>query len=139
MFEGWGSARYVLVIFLSALAEFAGRGLAERWGVTLSANPGVAFGLFGGAPVFAVILSGFALTLLAGCVFRMKGLNNKTRLALSLMAGGAAANFASRLIQGAVTDWIPLPFSSAFFHGGLRFNLADLEIAFGAAWALWSW
>ena len=33
--------------------------------------------------------------------------------------------------------FLPLPLSTYFIEGGLRFNLADVEIALGAAAVLW--
>ena len=128
--------RYSLAVILCAVAEHAARCAAEFLGLTTNDNPGVAFGLLGGYPLLAAAVSGAAFAILLLLVFFKKGLKSKTRLALSVMAGGAAANLMSRIIYGAVTDWIPLPFSGAFFHGGLFFNLADVEIALGAAAAL---
>ena len=125
-----------MTVLLCALAEHAARGAAESLGFASNDNPGVAFGLLGNSPALATAVSCVALAVLLWLVFRKKGLNPKTRLALSVMAGGAAANLMSRLIYGAVNDWIPLPFSDAFIPGGLFFNLADVEIALGAAAAL---
>ena len=126
--------RVCAVVILSCAAlEFGARELAGWWGVPMSANPGLSFGLLGAAPGWALALSGAALAVLLGCVLAAGRMGRGLRLALSVMAGGAAANFLQRLLAGAVMDWIPLPFTETFFPGGLRLNLADAEIALGAA------
>ena len=119
------------VALLAALLEFAARGVAVRLGAGLRGNPGVAFGLLEGRPALACLLSALALTALLFCLWRFP------HPGLAVMAGGAAANFIDRLLWGAVGDWIPLPFSEYFITGGLRFNLADVEISLGAAAVLW--
>ena len=93
----------------------------------------MAFGLLGGTPSLACLLSALALSALLFCLWRFP------HPGLSVMAGGAVANLIERLLSGSVMDWIPLPFSEHFIEGGLRFNLADVEIALGAALALWTW
>ena len=135
-------------MLLSALFEFAGRYAATYFGLAFDDNPGVAFGLLGGSPAFATALSGCAFAVLFFLVFFRDDVNTTCspsircpacRFALSIMAGGAAANFASRVISGAVPDWIPLPLSKNFFPPkGLFFNLADVEIALGAAAAFYA-
>lgn len=119
------------IALAAALLEFAARSVAVHLGAKLSANPGVAFGLLGGRPALACALSALALAALLFCLSRFP------RPGLAIMAGGAAANLLDRLLWGAVRDWIPLPFSEHFIPGGLRFNLADVEIALGAAAVLW--
>ena len=131
--------RYVLTMLLAFGAEFAARYVAAYFGLAFDDNPGVAFGLLGGSPAFATALSGCAFAVLFFLVFFRDDMNALSRLSLSIMAGGAAANFASRVISGAVPDWIPLPLSKNLFPPkGLFFNLADVEIALGAAAAFYA-
>lgn len=128
---------YAMVLFLAAALEFAGRALALRLGAGWTLNSGVSFGLLRENPPLALFLSGLALAALLACLFSIKGLSGRARLGLAAGVGGAAANFLQRLLGDGVVDWIPLPLSGAFFEGGLRFNLADVEILLGLAAAFW--
>jgi lipoprotein signal peptidase len=83
------------VVLAAALLEFAARGAAVRLGAELRLNPGVAFGLLGEHPALACLLSALALTALLFCLWRFP------RPGLAIMAGGAAANLADRLLWGA--------------------------------------
>ena len=113
-----------LVILVCLLVEHLSRYLLSGF-ITLSYNPGIALDILNDMPGLALILSGFACTIIVfACFFvRMRGL---TRLGLALMAGGALSNILERLILGHVIDWIPLPFFD------LNFNLADVAISLGA-------
>lgn len=94
--------------------------------VRLSYNTGAAFGIFGGSPVFTLILSGISCVLLL-CVLFFADINSLMRFGLSVMSGGALSNLIERILLGYVIDWIPFPF---WFD--LNFNLADVEISLGA-------
>lgn len=109
----------ILCILIEHLARFffAGR---------LSYNTGAAFGIFGGSPVFTLILSGIACIILL-CVLFFADINPLMRSGLAVMSGGALSNLIERIFLGHVIDWIPFPF---WFD--LNFNLADVEISLGA-------
>ena len=126
-----GMRKSLGIVLAAALLEFAARGVAVRLGAELRGNPGVAFGLLGGTPSLACLLSALSLAALLFCLWRFP------HPGLSVMAGGAVANLIDRLLSGSVMDWIPLSFSEHFIEGGLRFNLADVEISLGAAAVLW--
>ncbi len=112
------------VIVVCILAEQIGRVLVSGFaGVSL--NPGAAFGLLGGSPGVALVLSGIACVVILGVIFFGK-VRPLTRFGLSMMAGGALSNLLERIILGYVIDWIPVMFLD------LRYNLADVEISLGA-------
>ena len=94
---------------------------------TLSYNAGAAFGIFGSAPVFTLILSGIACIILLYVLFFVN-INSLMRAGLAVMSGGALSNLIERIFLGHVIDWIPFPFSFI----DLNFNLADVEISLGA-------
>ena len=71
------------------------------------------------------MLSGIACAVILGVIFFGK-VRPLTRFGLSVMAGGALSNLLERIILGYVIDWIPVILLD------LRYNLADVEIAFGA-------
>lgn len=110
----------IIILLCISVEHLARIFLAE----TLSYNPGAAFGIFGGAPVFTLILSGIACIILLCVLFT--DINPLMRTGLAVMAGGALSNLIERILFGYVIDWIPFPFID------LNFNLADVEISFGA-------
>ena len=112
------------VIVVCILAEQIGREVVSGF-AGVSHNPGAAFGLLGGSPGAALVLSGIACAVILGVIFFGK-VRPLTRFGLSVMAGGALSNLLERIILGYVIDWIPVIFLD------LRYNLADVEIAFGA-------
>ena len=112
------------VIALCILCEYIGRNIFSEF-VKVSHNPGAAFGLMGGSPGIALILSGIACIVIL-CVIYFADIKPLMRLGLSIMAGGAISNLLERIIFGYVIDWIPVPVLD------LQYNLADVEIALGA-------
>ena len=120
------------VIVACGALEYASRGVAVAYGLLLVPNSGVAFGFLRDAPDVVLCLSGAAAVIMAGLGLLAPAFGFWGCLGLSMMAGGAAANFVSRLSCGCAMDWIPLPFSDFFVSGGLHFNLADVEIGLGA-------
>jgi signal peptidase II len=104
-------------------------------------NPGVAFGLFADLP------SGWRIALFAGTVavagwvlwriFADAGGLRAVRIALGLIAGGAAGNLLDRARYGEVVDFLDVWIGS--FHWP-TFNVADSGITVGTAillFALW--
>lgn len=112
-----------IIIILCILIEHVSRLFFAE---TLSYNTGAAFGIFGGSPVFILILSGTACVLLL-CVLSFMNIDAFMRAGLAVMSGGALSNLIERIFLGCVIDWIPFPF---WFD--LNFNLADVEISLGA-------
>ncbi|MBQ7263713.1 MAG: signal peptidase II [Synergistaceae bacterium] len=133
--SAWGRAALPSIMLGAAALDLISREVAVRLGVELRANAGVAFGLLRGRPGLATILSASVTLLLVAWILLSRAGPVRVRAALSVVAGGAAANLVQRLVHGAVMDWIPLPFSEAFIQGGLRFDVADVEIALGAVLA----
>jgi signal peptidase II len=86
-------------------------------------NKGVAFGFFsgGGGVVLGFTLA--ALALLVG-YFLVRPERPLLWLPTGLLIGGAIGNLIDRIDNGAVTDFIKLPFWPAF-------NVADMSITFG--------
>jgi signal peptidase II len=86
-------------------------------------NTGVAFSLFSGGGTLVLVFTGVALAVLVGYLAR-----HPTRpwlwLPTGMLVGGALGNLIDRLANGAVTDFIKLPFWPAF-------NVADMSITFG--------
>ena len=99
-----------------------------------SQNRGVAFGLFhdGVSPVrtaVLIVLSLAALILVAGLLWRSRGIDRLTAWALALVLGGAMGNVFDRIAWGRVTDFLE------FYVGSLHwptFNLADSAIVVGS-------
>jgi signal peptidase II len=86
-------------------------------------NSGVAFGFFsGGGAIVAVIAAGALIALL---VFFATHLSRPlVWLPTGLLVGGAAGNLIDRAREGAVTDFVDLPYWPAF-------NVADAAITIG--------
>jgi signal peptidase II len=87
-------------------------------------NTGVAFGLGGD---ISAILIGATIVLLLGLLVYLAvrgGAGGLIWLPAALLLGGALGNLADRVREGAVTDFIKLPFWPTF-------NLADVAIVLG--------
>ena len=112
------------IILLCVLGEYAARETACRF-LTVSHNPGAAFGIMKGTPGIALTLSGIACAVILGVIY-LADMKPLTRIGLSVMAGGALSNFLERVFLGYVVDWIPVPFLD------LRYNPADVAISLGA-------
>ena len=86
-------------------------------------NRGIAFGMFSGGGILLVL---FALAALAALLvfFHRHRDRPLVWLPTGLLIGGAAGNLIDRTREGAVTDFIDLPYWPAF-------NVADMAITFG--------
>ena len=113
-----------VVMAVCVLAEYVGRNIAEKY-IEVSHNYGAAFGILGGIPEVALLLSGIACAAILGVIYFVE-MRPVMRLGLSVMAGGALSNLGERILWGYVVDWIPVPFMD------LQYNLADVEISLGA-------
>ncbi len=86
-------------------------------------NSGVAFGFFSGGGTVVLVFTLAALALLIG-YFLLRPGRRGLWVPTGLLLGGAIGNLIDRLANGAVTDFIKLPFWPAF-------NVADMAITFG--------
>lgn len=99
--------------------------------LTLGYNTGVAFGLFATGGVWPLIVTGLVIAGMA--IWLVKRLRNgelpsKLIWPIGLILGGAIANFADRLPDGRVTDFLDVGFGPTRFP---TFNLADTFIVLG--------
>jgi signal peptidase II len=92
-------------------------------GLTLSHNSGVAFGLAAGGGTRLVLVTAFALGVVA-YLFSRDPTRPGMWVAAGLLAGGALGNLADRIRADAVTDYIAIGSWPAF-------NLADVAVTAG--------
>ncbi|MFN7310639.1 MAG: signal peptidase II [Vampirovibrionales bacterium] len=90
-------------------------------------NTGVAFSFLKNQPQIASLLSGALLGTLIVLVIKQKLINKTQALGFGFVIGGGLNNALDRLLTGAVTDYIHLP----FLHFPI-FNLSDAMIFIGA-------
>lgn len=93
------------------------------FGLTLSHNRGVAFGLAGGAGAPLILVALAALGVVA-YVFSRDPTRPGMWVAAGLLAGGAIGNLLDRIASDAVTDYVDVGSWPAF-------NLADVAITVG--------
>jgi signal peptidase II len=86
-------------------------------------NTGVAFGFFSGGGALVLALTLVALTALL-VYFALRPERPWLWIPVGMLVGGALGNLIDRIANGAVTDFIKLPFWPAF-------NIADMSITFG--------
>jgi len=92
-------------------------------GLTLAHNRGVAFGLAGGAGLPLILVSLFALGVVA-YLFSRDPARPGMWIATGLLAGGAIGNLIDRIRAGEVTDYVDI-------GSWPPFNLADVAISAG--------
>lgn len=105
--------------------------------LTLGFNTGVAFGLFANGGVWPLIVTGVIIVGMAVWLVRALRTGEIPPVAawpIGLILGGAIANFADRLPDGRVTDFLDIGLSAARWP---TFNLADSFIVAGVAVLLW--
>jgi signal peptidase II len=109
---------------------------------TLVHNPGAAFGLQMGNPVYSrwifMVLTIVALVIL-GRLYTVTRAGDLVRtLSLALVCGGAMGNLIDRVrSQSGVVDFIDIGFGDSRWP---TFNIADMAVSLGAfllAWVLW--
>jgi len=91
--------------------------------ITYVLNRGAAFGIFKGGAYFFIAIAALAIVFILISLRREKFLHS--RIALSLIASGAASNLVDRLRIAAVTDFLD-------FRIWPVFNIADSAITIGA-------
>lgn len=111
--------------------------IGQFFRLTLGYNTGVAFGLFANGGVWPLILTGFIILALAFWMVRALRAGEIPPVAafpIGMILGGAIANFADRLPDGRVTDFLDFGLGATRFP---TFNLADSFIVVGVAVLLW--
>lgn len=104
--------------------------------ISLKHNPGAAFGLFRGRPLYFFLgTSFFAMAFILYFVLRIPGDRVRLSGALSLILGGAMGNISDRLRLGAVVDFLDLHYHHHMIWP--TFNLADMAIVAGVFLFLW--
>jgi signal peptidase II len=93
------------------------------FGLTLSHNSGVAFGLASGGGARLILATAVALAVV-GYIFARNPTRPGMWIAAGLLAGGALGNLADRVRADAVTDYIQIGSWPAF-------NLADVAVTAG--------
>ncbi len=111
------------VFFLVLVLDQLSKSFAQKMGLSIVENRGIAFGLFPSIDwLFILIFSG---CLAFFWLIRInKSLSGSALLGLGLVGGGSLSNVLDRLINGNVSDFIWIGF-------GLRLNLADVAIVGG--------
>ena len=110
--------------------------IGEFFRFTLGHNTGVAFGMFangGSGPLIVTGLVILGLIFWFGRALRADQFPRPAGWPIGLLLGGAIANFADRLIDGRVTDFLDVGVGAARWP---TFNLADSFIIIGMAWLL---
>jgi signal peptidase II len=112
--------------------------LGQTFRLTLGFNTGVAFGLFANGGTFPIIVTGI---IISGLVIWLVGVLRRgefpsaMHIPIGMILGGAVANFADRLADGRVTDFLDFGFSTVRWP---TFNLADSFIVVGTAILMWT-
>lgn len=104
----------------------------ELFRLTLGENRGITFGFLGGGGAGVFLLTGAIILVLAGWTLngvRRGTLRPPAALAAGAALGGALANFADRVGDGAVTDFLDFGIGASRWPA---FNLADACIVVGA-------
>jgi len=98
------------------------------WDWDLSFNPGAAFSTLGHARVLLSIIAIVAIALMVRAAWKSETPHRLKRVALAILAGGAAGNLVDRLWDGVVTDFV-------HWHAGAHdypvFNVADVALWLG--------
>ncbi len=89
-------------------------------------NTGATWGMFSGATLWLTIITGVMVAALLISGLFCARFDRLMRIALPILTGGAAGNFADRVRIGAVVDFID-------FHIWPVFNLADTAVVISAA------
>jgi signal peptidase II len=103
----------------------------EMFRFTLGYNTGVAFGLFANGGFWPLLVAGIVIVGLMiwfATIIRTRHLPVQAGWAIGLLLGGAIANFADRLLDGRVTDFLDVGIGTARWP---TFNLADSFILLG--------
>jgi signal peptidase II len=110
--------------------------LGDYFRLTLGYNSGVAFGMFANGGSGPLIVTGIVIVGLM--IWFARALKTgqfppQAGVPIGLLLGGAVANFADRLIDGQVTDFLDVGLGAARWP---TFNLADSFIVVSITWLL---
>lgn len=111
--------------------------LGQYLRLNLNYNAGVAFGLFANGGSWPLIVTGFIIVGLIVWLVNALRVGELPRAAawpMGLILSGAIANFADRLPDGRVTDFLDFGLGAARWP---TFNLADSFIVLGVVILLW--
>jgi len=92
-------------------------------------NDGIAFGAFGGGKAIVVIAVGVALVGLL-VFFALNATRPWAWLSTGLLLGGALGNVVDRVRDGAVTDFLKVPYWPAFILADVAITLGVLSLIF---------
>jgi signal peptidase II len=96
--------------------------------LTYVENPGMAFSLQLGDPLFLTIFGMLASMVILILMYRLREERFLTRFSLALVFGGALGNLIDRFAHGGVVDFIEINVGSLNFP---VFNLADAAVTVG--------
>lgn len=91
-------------------------------------NPGMAFGIRFGGPLFFTIFALIASAIILVYLFRMRHERFHSRLSLALILGGAIGNLIDRFAYGEVIDFIDIGINETRWP---VFNIADSAVTVG--------
>jgi len=91
-------------------------------------NPGMAFGLSFGSPLFFTIFASVASVIILIYLYRMRRESFHSRLSLALILGGAVGNLIDRFAYGKVIDFIDVGVNNTRWP---VFNVADSAVTIG--------
>ena len=110
--------------------------IGEIFRLTLGYNSGVAFGLFAQGGILPLVVTGVVIVgLVVWLVSALRGgeFPPVAGLPIGLILGGAIANFADRLPDGRVTDFLDVGVGASRWP---TFNLADSFIVLGVVFLM---
>lgn len=110
--------------------------IGEFFRLTLGYNTGVAFGLFANGGILPLIVTGVVIVgLVVWLASALRGgeFPPAAGLPIGLILGGAIANFADRLPDGRVTDFLDVGVGASRWP---MFNLADSFIVLGVVFLM---
>ncbi len=110
-------------------AESNTSSLAPRGRIRPVANPNVSFGLVHSPVVLLLLWACACISIILLVQSEIFSNNFAAQIALGAALGGALSNLLDRLVRGAIIDFIDIGFWPVF-------NLADVAIVLGAAFAL---
>lgn len=96
--------------------------------LTYVRNTGVAWSFLDNNKYFALILSGMIIMGIVYYIYKEKPIRKITKLAYSLILGGALGNFINRVFYGYVIDFLDF---KIFGYNYPIFNIADVFIVVG--------
>jgi signal peptidase II len=91
-------------------------------------NPGMAFGIRFGSPLFFTVFATLASAIILIYLYRMRRERFQSRFSLALILGGAIGNLIDRFAYGKVIDFIDVGVESTRWP---VFNIADSAVTVG--------